>query len=212
MPPVNAVRDNYNRADAASLGSNYTDYVASGFAGNIGIASNQAAGQTAGNNLVMWNVNTDGPDCESAITINTKPANGAAVALYLRGQQISNILTIDGYLCAMITDAGTDIFRIQRIDNAVATTLGADITQEFTAGNSFRFSAVGSTLTVEYFNGTSWSVLGSRTDSTYTAAGNPGLLMVGTTARVDNWIAGTLYAHGKVGQQRLVSKLTGLVR
>lgn len=155
------------------------------------VVSNVCAAN-ASNSVSYWNVSTPGPNCEVGCTITTKPANGQSIGVYLRGKDTGSVLTFDAYLFMALAQAGTDILRCQRIDNAVATTLGSDVSQEYAAGDKINLKAIGSTLIMQYFNGTSWATVGARSDTTYGAAGRLVAAIGDTTGRFDDFFGGTL--------------------
>lgn len=187
MTPTTPVRDNFNRADSANLGANWTSLTAA----QIGISSNQADG-VSGNCLSYYNVEEYGAAQESYVTIAVKPATGETAAVYVRMKDVASILTLDCYLAGLIPQAGTDLVRVQRVDNAVATTLGSDISQEFNAGDKLMLRAIGSTLSIwRYDAGTGvWTQIGTRTDSTYLAGGRIGMIIQNTTTRLDDFGGG----------------------
>lgn len=75
----------------------------------------------------------------------------------------------DGYELHVEKSAGTDIWRLRRRDNVTPTVLGADMAQEIANGDSVGISRVGDVLTAYYKSGAgAWTVVGTRSDSTYT--------------------------------------------
>ena len=73
------------------------------------------------------------------------------------------------------------------------------------AGDSIGMSMVGSTITVYYkASGGSWTSLGTRTDSTYTAAGRlqlgQWLSSSGVASTIDNFGGGAIGDEGKFFQ------------
>lgn len=190
MPFNTPLLDNFDRADAASLGANWTDLF-----NGCAIASNQAAGEAAGANFCMWNVATYGPDCEAWIEFSALPGNNLTFGVYLGLVDTGSVVNIDGYLVSFVHQTGgTDIVRITRITNAVGTQLGADISQEFAATDYLGIRRVVSTGTISAlrFDGTDTTVIGTRTDTTYTAVGNLALTIEGTTGRINSFGGGNL--------------------
>jgi hypothetical protein len=140
---------------------------------------------------MIWNTSF-GVDQEMYITINTIPNVGSAISIIARGQDTGNVTTIDGYIVTYTRVAGTDTCNIQRLDNGVGTTLGSTISQEIAAGDSIGIQVRGSTIEGFYRSGSgAWVSLGTRTDTTYTAAGQLCVIGQGTTARLSNFGGGT---------------------
>lgn len=137
---------------------------------------------------------TYGPDCEVYVTVSTKPGSGNPFELYARLSS-PGTASVSGYRL-YVTDvgAGTDTWEVQRIDTNVETKLGATITQELTAGDKIGMAIVGSTIEVWWNTGGSWSLLGTRSDSTYSADGNIGLGHWFSTTRSDDFGGGTIAA------------------
>lgn len=185
--PTTPLLDAFNRSNTGPpLSSSWSD-----LAGGNKVVSNQAAGNTASFNFSYYNVGQFGADQEAYITVATVPAATDAAAVYCRMKDVGSVLTVDGYLCGVIPAVGTDVIRIQRIDNAVATTLGADFSQEVAGGDKLLFRLIGSTLEAFYGTAGAFTSLGTRTDSTYLAGGYLGLLIQNTAARIDDYGGGT---------------------
>jgi hypothetical protein len=164
--PTTSTLDNFNRSDSGTLGSNWT--LLSGTSAQI--ISNQAA---PANNGVFgsnaWNVSTYGEDCEGGFTVVTKGANNEPWSVLLRMTDFPNS---DGYWFRFIAVAGTDEWRIRRLDNGSATQLGATMTQELSSGDSIGAESIDDDHKIYYHNGSSWASLGTRVDATYDQVGN----------------------------------------
>lgn len=195
--PTTSVLDTYDRADNASLGANWTNAI---FTGDLSarIVSNQKGGNsdTADNyNSAYWNVSTFGPNCEIYETISVEGFGGT----FGGGREFMARLTgLDGTPSGYSTFGngnGDSTWGIYRYDNGVATLLGATITQAIVDGDAVGIEVNGSTITL-YFKAAagSWTSLGTRTDSTYTGAGNIGAILQqsGAAARADNFGGGTI--------------------
>lgn len=179
MPfPFSPILDDFNRANNADLGSNWTPIF-----NTIAVNSNQAVGGSASTNFEYWNVEQF-ENSEVYATIISVPVSTAGFSLALRLKDVGSVVTVDGYAAAFIKQAGTDTIDIRRITNGSPTVL-TSISQEFSANDVIGFRAVGNVLTV-YLNGT--AIL-STTDNTYTI-GYLGLTMDTTAARVDNFGGG----------------------
>lgn len=139
---------------------------------------------------------TYGPDCEVYFTVATKPGAGNPVELWARITNPASA-TVSGYRIDItdVSGAGNDTWQLVRVDNNVNTNVGAAITQEVTAGDGVGMSIVGSTITFWYKAGAgAWTSLGTRTDTTYSAAGNIGVGLWFSTVRIDDFGGGTIPA------------------
>lgn len=162
-------------------------------AAGFNITSNKFAGSGVGN-AAVWNPRTFGPDCEMVLQVGTLPGVGSSFSVAARCKDTGSLATIDGYTAAYTQQAGTDIVQIQRLDNGAATTLGANLSQDFTAGDSLGIRVIGSTIQAWYKSGAlPWVLLGERTDTTYPLAGSLVMIGLGTTGRYSNF-GGGIYA------------------
>lgn len=147
-----------------------------------------------------YDVQTFGANCEAYCIVATRPNDGNPCSVYAR---VINPGTgsLSGYRVRLQSVAGgaNDIFRILRIDNNVSTTLGADMTQEFASGDSIGIECIGNQISAWYKPAAgSWTLLGTRTDATYSAAGFLGLEVGSATDDVvfDDFGGGTVIAGG----------------
>ena len=92
-----------------------------------------------------------------------------------------------------MSSAGPDQVFIERIDNG-ALVNRLTVNRDLTAGDVLLLRAEGSTLEVWHRAGSTWSRLGTVSDSTYPAAGFAGFGLRGTTGRLDDFGARTLGA------------------
>lgn len=175
--PSTAILDNFNRA---TLGANW-----SVLAGNLSLDANQlrTTGGAGSINVGIWNVATYGPDIEVYASMAAIPTSGYRTTLYLRfdsGLGNSYFAQIDsnGSVYIRRTDTGVPI---NLVSKANAVTL--------TAGATFTFRAVGSTLST-FYNG---MLVLSTTDATYATANSIGVgIEGGSNARWDNFGGGTI--------------------
>lgn len=170
--PTTAVIDDFNRANSGSLGSNWGADPFNFAGANFDVLSNQAVGNNSAYCANYWSAATFGADSEVYVTCVTKPTNGGDWAL---GARIVNPDTtgVDGYRLQVDSDAGTDEWKVQRVDNGVVTQLGATATQEIASGDAVGLEVIGTTVKAYYkASGGSLSEVASRTDATYSAAGN----------------------------------------
>lgn len=186
--PTTSVLDQFtgtNGTDLPVYSANWQSTLA-GF-NPLEIQGNAATG-TTGNCLQFW-ATSYGPNSEVYVTISTAPGGANIVGMFIRGVQETSITTIDGYTLQYASGA----LAFYRVDNAVQTLLGSSISQTVSAGDSIGVESAGSTHTIYYkASGGSWTSLGTRTDSTYSSAGKPGLLCTDATVRIDNFGAGTI--------------------
>ena len=190
--PTTGVLDTFDRADAATLGANWTDFI-----NGWSIASNLAAAEVnAADNATLWSASTFGPDCEGYVEVPTKPPTDRNIGIWIRCTT-TDVATIDGYIAVIGVASDTDVQQFYRFDNYAFTQLGANVTDEFAAGESLGAEMIGSTLALYNKVGGTWTQLATRTDTTYGAAGYIGLLSTSTTIRVDNFGGGTIAAAAK---------------
>jgi len=168
-----------------------------GDTGSLALISNQLTDATGGgtDTSSYFSLTKFGPDCECYITVATASAVTAdVVKLLLRGQDPAPA-SMSGYELHVEKSAGTDIWRIRRRDMLVATQLGADMNQEIASGDAIGFAVVGTTLSAYYkASGGSWTLVGSRDDSTYMVAGYMGVKTNQASARawkLDDFGGGT---------------------
>lgn len=193
--PTTSILDNFNRADNTSLGANWSTLANDFGPTGVGVSSNQVYNTNARYSSyqhMYYNVATYGADCEVYMSIPTNPGvpdGDVSVCCRVKDPGTS---TWDGY--EFYHYSTSSILIMRRIDNAVATTLGANYSQAVSSGNKIGIEMIGSTITPYYHNGTSWSALATRTDSTYAAAGYLGFYMPGDdlTQRFDDFGGGTI--------------------
>ncbi len=184
--PVNGIIDDFDRANEGPPMTGWADLVA-----GLVVSSNVAGVSAGGLNASYWTTIMTAADCEVFATIASNPANNRSMYVLARIADIS-APSFDGYALKFNKLSGTDTLQIIRIDNGVESVLGANFTQELTAGNKFGLEIVGTTLTAYVDTGSGWTSLGSRTDSTYSAAGYLGLGIASGT--LDDFGGGELAA------------------
>ena len=179
-----SIIDNFNRANENPM-TGWANMTTSG----LQVVSNACTTSGAGLNSSYWNTIFTGADCEAYVTIASDPASNRSMYVYVRLTDIGSGTT-DGYAIKFNKLSGTDTLQLIRVDNGSETVLGANFTQELTAGNKFGIEIVGSTLTAYVDTGSGWTSLGTRTDSTYSAAGYAGLGIA--SGSLDNFGGGVL--------------------
>lgn len=200
--PTTGVLDTFTGTDGTTPpNANWTNNVrAIATESGLEINTNQARSDKVGTSDygdAWWNATQFGPDQEVYATLsgwNNADAN-SELALWLRLQSPGVNGAVDGYFAKVLLVAGTDTVGIWRVDNSAFTALGTTINQEFAQGDKFGFEVIGSTLSVYRHDGTNWTNLGSRTDTTYNLPGYIGLLNFhGTTgvAKADDFGGGNV--------------------
>lgn len=130
---------------------------------------------------------TYGPGVEAYVTVNTIHASTVDwdFWLWLNGNA-ENTAGVDGYLCYFNkTSGGVIEWGLYIVTNNSISRLGAAIntTQDIASGNKVGCSVTAGTLEMWYHNGTSWTSMGTRSDSTYTT-GHLGV-SIGTDTNTD---------------------------
>lgn len=180
--PTTPILDSFTRGDQTGLGSGWTGTLWTGET-DLDIVSNQAKSAASWRSSYR-SAAPFGPDCEAYCTWQ-----GQRVFLNLRMVQIG-AGTMDGYQVGVT--AALDGFVFYRVDNESGTQLGAAVTQALTAGDSFGVQIIGSTIYLYYkLAAGSWSLIGTRTDSTYTAPGYIGI-EANLNAIIDDFGGGTV--------------------
>lgn len=155
---------------------------------------------TAGSNTYSgswWNAAQFGPDVEAGMTLATRPTpNNRYSAVFLRVAS-PGTSGVDGYQVWCEKLSGTDTVAVERITNQSYTSVGASISQEFSAGDGFGADMIGNTITIYRKPSVgSWGALATRTDSTYSGSGYIGWESDDTTSRIDDAFGGTVVAGG----------------
>lgn len=202
--PTTSVLDDFNRANSASLGANWTNPV---FTGNPSprIVSNAMgpAGDDSGTVYcdAYWSASTFGPDSECWVTVSASNTNkGREIYVRLTGLDGSP----SGYSAFAADISGTsNNWTLNRYDNGTFVQLGAAFTQSVAAGDSIGLEMIGSSLVFYYKAAAgSWASVTSRTDATYSGAGNIALALQqgsGTSNRFDDFGGGTVVVGGGGG-------------
>lgn len=175
------ILDNFNRANEGPPPSSSWTTVGSN---GLKVVSNQCVPEVSTFCAARWNTAFSADDFVF-IDISTLGAVNEQTELYLRWDNAST----NGYAVVLKYASGADNLSIYRVDNFVYTLLGAtDTSQDFAAGDGIGFSVVGSTLTAYRRSAGTWSSIFSRTDSTYSAAGQAMVATnSGSTQILDNF-------------------------
>ena len=195
--PTTSVLDAFNRTNG-DLGAGWTSPIYPG-ADDWSIVSNVAVPDSWVSPVFAddyWNAATFGPNSEAYADMPTLPQDYCQdwVSCRLASEGGSSL---DGYQVQYLYIAsGTDQIYILRLEGASNTQLGATISQDFSNGDSLGIEAIGSAITAYRKTGGTWASLGSRTDTTYTAAGHIGMGGDDSTSLLDNFGGGTVAAAG----------------
>jgi hypothetical protein len=179
--------DSFNRGNETPLSDSgrwSNGVVGSGETG-LRLFSNVLGG-TKTTTCTSWRNNVQyGPDTEVSARITTLPGTNNQFRLYARLQQ-PGTATYDGYMLRTNQLSGTDQVWIDRVDNGTIVNR-LTMNQELAAGDTLLLSVRGSTLQAWLRRGTTWSLLGSVTDTTYGGAGYVGVGIRGKTGRLDDF-------------------------
>jgi hypothetical protein len=211
--PTTGVIDSFNRADEDPLsdGGKWSigpdDF---GGTNNLRVASNECLQGSATSSNGYRNDQDYGPDCEVYCTLATTLPT-TALLLYARCVNIGSGTT-DGY-AVYFNFSGTDDALICRMDNDSLVGLGSSIVPPapYALGDKLGLECIGSTIAAYVFQSGAWSQLGTRTDSTYSAAGKIGVRIAdsGSNGRIDDFGGGTVAAAGASAPARRRDRLMG---
>lgn len=177
--PTTSVLDDFNRANTGPPpASSWSNSIQGSGLNGLQVVSNSL--QNSGSfeqRESYWNVATFGPDSEVYITVTT--VGITAMRLYTRLAS-PGAAGADGYVAYFTS---TTLF-MYRMDDTALTQLGASVSVSYSDGDSLGLEAISNAITTyKKTAGGAWASIASRTDGTYTAAGNIG---VGTDAQ--NWV------------------------
>jgi hypothetical protein len=198
--PTTGILDSFNRTDESPLSdSGKWSLGPDDFGSNrFRVFSNAMRHATGENPANAYRNDQDyGPNSEVYVTLTVIP--NTAVIWYAR---LANIGagTTDGYACYFDFSAANDGALLCRVDNDSLVGLGATIVPPapYAAGDKLGLEVIGSTLAAYVYQSGAWSQLGTRTDSTYTAAGKIGIRVSdsGTNATLDDFGGGTVVTPG----------------
>lgn len=201
MPPqAETVIDNFDRSDRNLNVGGDTDWTADPLgesANALSIEGNNVEANLNAYCASYWDAGTFGPDLFAGFTL-TAVQSGAFSTARIYFALVGGIGTtaVDGYALFIYTDR-VELFRIDNGD-AETNQLGADFTNTATAGDKYLIERIGDQFEVWRHRSSTWTSLGTRTDSTYTGSGHVGMAMYdpGSTGVIDDFMAGTLAGGG----------------
>lgn len=185
--PTVTLRDNFNRADAASLGANWTTiFTGDGVVSPVILSNGAAVADTTSFAGAAWNVDDFGPDVAVSIEIKTAPTGTWVIDLYGRLAHDES-----GLYSIFTNDTGEmGIFALGVDFTPLNITLAAPLT----VGDKLGLVIRGTALEAWVYQSGAWSRKIQATDATYSAAGWVAfdVLDDGGTLAIDNFSAATL--------------------
>jgi len=213
FPTVSTVLDNFDRADATTVGAGWTLLYSWTGAGDWGISSNRLYNpDTTTFAAYYFNASTYGPDTEVYVTLVTLPGSiSDNCDLFLRAQTPGT--NFDAYSVSVSFNSSPFPWTVYEYTDHVGTAIGASATQAVAAGEKIGVEIIGRVITGYIYTGGTWSAVLTRTDTSspyYDSAGYIGLYLPGinTTHRWDDFSGGTVVAGGGglvfVGKRRVM--------
>lgn len=196
--PTTSVLTSFTGTDENPLseGGNWSGPIISGENAMQRVSNTAKASTTSANNNSYWTVSTYGADVEAYATLGgTGTGNDYQVFARVLNP---NSGTMSGY--SLLYREGGAFLRLRSWTSGAPTTLGTDITISALAnGDKIGIEIIGSTLTAYTYTGGSWASKGTRTDSTYSAAGYIGISINDTGpggSTLDDFGGGTISGGG----------------
>lgn len=199
--PTNAtLLDDFNRANVGPPPSaSWTSQIFLSDNNALRVLSNQCGSSGTGSNqTAWWNPTTFGPDVEVYAQVPAFGLSGHYAGLFARLTGTGTVAS-SGYVFYAVGDSQAEFYRV--VDGTY-TAIGAAISQAWLPGDWMGFEVVGTTLTGYRKTGGAWSVVGTRTDSTYTGAGHIGLYTDNNTIRFDDFSGGPVVTASPGGGAR----------
>jgi hypothetical protein len=203
--PTTSVIDDFNRANASDLGSNWTRAFNFGVASNrLTVASNRATPPANFYGEDAYTAASYGPDSEAYATLISTPAAGGDFGVFARytGPNAS----AQGYRLA-ITAAGSWQVSAYTGGSTTPRNIGSAASQAVAAGDSFgmEVTGTGATVTIKLYHkpaAGSWTLLATVTDThanRITGSGNVGVYSFnnGSGGALDDFGGGTVVAGGE---------------
>lgn len=168
--PTTSILDDFNRANDTDIAGSLS-WIASLFGqSGIDIFNNQAQCTNIVNDYRnnVWNQSFG--DAEVYVTLIDVNHGVNEVSIGVRFSGSGS--TPNGYFLYWQYNNGTQTVGFYRFDSGSPTQIGSNISVSLSNGDKLGFSVIASTLTAYTYTGGAWSSIGTRTDSTYGAAGN----------------------------------------
>lgn len=184
--PTVSVIDTFDRADENPL-AGWTSPLYSGFGSAFKVEYNEATGAGPSPNAYRT-AETIGPDLQVYMTI--AGAGSSSNQITLSGRIANAGGSVDDYHVRF--NRSGDVVTIERADSGANTTLGANMSHTLANGHKIGLEIVGTSISAYVDSGSGWVLLGTRTDSTHTAAGKVGLYAADEGTYIDDFAAGTV--------------------
>lgn len=195
MPfPTTPILDTFTGADENPITTNWTCPLWS-TDGNLRRLSNALTKPGASFDSGYYDLATFGPNCEIWGTLVTKTTTDLDYIRLCARMTDAGTATPDGYSLHVETRAaGNDKWTITRIDNGGPVPIGVSPEQEVANGDGIGLSIIGDQLEAWHRASGIWSLLFTRTDSTYSTAGYLGVDMKGGAGTIvfDDFGGGTI--------------------
>lgn len=183
------ILDAFNRADENPLSNGGLWARPDPGGGFLKIVSNVVASNDTFADSAYWTPETFGPDSDAGITISALANDGGGIRVYVRLVNVNIDSNYGGYYIRWTySAAGTDTIQLFKTNPATQI---ATYSQDLGVGDKIRIRAIGNVIQAWIYQSGTWTMLGSVTDSTYTAAGYVGFGISNTTARADDFFGGT---------------------
>lgn len=180
--PTTSLLDDFNRANAATLGANWSTGVESGYS-DLNILSNQAYAPT-GTEGNVWGTQF-AADQEAWVTVNALPASSIA-RLYARVQN-PGTGSLNCYAVEMDPTGG---YLVKFVAGG-STFIGSG-GFGFSPGDKVGISCIGTSITYYVYSGGSWASQDVVVDSSVSGAGYIGLDSHNSATRFDDFGGGAL--------------------
>lgn len=190
------LQDNANRANGnVSTGSTFFANKALNASGATSVVTNGEKFATTGDQNVL-SASTWGPDVEYYCTLSTLPTQ----YLFLSGRITSgNSTSWNGY-GVLYGPAVGEVAQLRRYAAGSNTTIESSGGFAMAAGDKLGLSIIGTKITAWWWrvSTSAWQEVVSKTDATYSAAGNLGWWAGDSTGRYDDVFAGTVSSGTKL--------------
>jgi hypothetical protein len=195
--------DDFNRSNETPLsgGGSWSNKIVAAN-NNINLGSNQVNSPNGTLGSAWYNASQPGADCEVYATLAIAPTSGSTNARVYARIATPGTGGVDAYFMQYTGSGSWGVFRLT---NASASSIvGGSVS--LGTGDKIGLQCVGSTLSGYAYSGGSWSLLGSTTDATYSAAGYCGLAVNGGTGggQLDDFYFGTVSAPAATWTPRAI--------
>lgn len=185
--------DNFNRADENPLsgGGSWSNKVVAAN-GDVLVSGNSVTGTGGGICSAWYNASAPGADCEVYASVPTPPTSSITNARVYARIATPGTAGVDAYF---LQYTGNGTWTLFRLTNASGSSIASgSIT--LAAGDKIGISCIGDQISGYVYQSGAWSLLGTATDATYSAAGYAGIGMNAGSggAVMDDFYFGTVSA------------------